>query len=107
MTAHPPRCADPLNPPVPPRAFVHRLRESWVVDSSRLAVDIGAARMALRRTADGGGPADCRVSADPVALLLVAYGRTSQWKPVLTGKLVAWGRKPWLGRRFVRFLVVP
>ena len=54
-----------------------------------------------------GGPVDCHVSADPVALLLIAYGRRSQWVPILTGKLVAWGRKPWLGPRLVRYLVTP
>ena len=51
--------------------------------------------------------ADCHVSPDPVALLLVAYGRTSQWIPILTGKLVAWGRKPWLGPRLTGYLVTP
>jgi uncharacterized protein (TIGR03083 family) len=50
---------------------------------------------------------DCHVSAEPVALLLVAYGRRTQWIPVLTGKLVAWGRKPWLGLRLVKYLVTP
>ena len=45
-------------------------------------------------------PVDCYLSADPVAYLLVAYGRRSQWPAILTGKLVAWGRKPWLGMRF-------
>ena len=50
---------------------------------------------------------DCHVSADPVALLLVAYGRTSQWGPILTGKLVAWGRKPRLGPKLVSYLVAP
>jgi uncharacterized protein (TIGR03083 family) len=54
-----------------------------------------------------GAAADCHVSADPVDLLLVAYGRKSQWGPVLTGKLVAWGRKPWLGPRLVSYLVAP
>jgi hypothetical protein len=50
---------------------------------------------------------DCHVSADPVALLLIAYGRRSQWVPILTGKLIAWGRQPWLGPRLVRYLVTP
>jgi uncharacterized protein (TIGR03083 family) len=50
---------------------------------------------------------DCHVSADPAALLLVAYGRRTQWIPVLSGKLVAWGRKPWLGLRLVKYLVTP
>jgi uncharacterized protein (TIGR03083 family) len=50
---------------------------------------------------------DCHVSADPVALLLIAYGRRSQWVPILTGKLIAWSRQPWLGPRLVRYLVTP
>ena len=53
------------------------------------------------------GPVDCHVSADPVALLLVSYGRRSQWVPVLTGKPLAWGRKPWLGLRLTSYLVTP
>jgi uncharacterized protein (TIGR03083 family) len=52
-------------------------------------------------------PVDCHVSADPVALLLTAYGRRSQWGAICTGKLFAWGRKPWLGPRLVRYLVTP
>ena len=43
------------------------------------------------------GKIDCRISADPVSYLLVGYGRVGQWGPVLTGKIVAYGRKPWLG----------
>ena len=37
------------------------------------------------------GPVDCHVSAEPVALLLVSYGRRSQWGPALTGKLLGVG----------------
>lgn len=47
-----------------------------------------------------GSRADCRISADPSAFLLMAYGRGSLWTPVLTGKVVALGRKPWLGLKF-------
>ncbi|MGI8983265.1 MAG: maleylpyruvate isomerase N-terminal domain-containing protein [Acidimicrobiales bacterium] len=43
---------------------------------------------------------DCHISADPAALLLVAWNRQSQWSAIARGKLVAWGRKPWLGPRF-------
>jgi uncharacterized protein (TIGR03083 family) len=43
---------------------------------------------------------DCRISADPVEYLMVGYGRKGQWGPILTGKIVAWGRKPWLGVKF-------
>lgn len=42
---------------------------------------------------------DCHISADAVAFLLVAYARQSQWEAIAKGKLVAWGRKPWLGPR--------
>lgn len=62
---------------------------------------------ALTIAAGAPAAADCHVSAEPVALLLVAYGRCSQWVPIVTGKLVAWGRKPWLGPRLVRYLVTP
>jgi hypothetical protein len=40
---------------------------------------------------------DCHISADPVAFLLVVWNRQSQWPAIATGKLMAWGRKPWLG----------
>ena len=43
---------------------------------------------------------DCHLSGDPVDLLLVGYGRRSQWGPILRGRLRAWGRKPWLGLRW-------
>lgn len=42
---------------------------------------------------------DCHLSADPVAFLAVAYGRQGQWSAIAKGKLMAWGRKPWLGLR--------
>ena len=40
------------------------------------------------------------VSADPATFLLVVYKRRSQWPGILTGKLVAWGRRPWLALSF-------
>lgn len=40
---------------------------------------------------------DCHISADPVALLNVIWRRQNQWPAIATGKLMAWGRKPWLG----------
>lgn len=43
---------------------------------------------------------DCHISADPAAFLLVVWSRLSQWKPIARGRLLAWGRKPWLGPRF-------
>lgn len=43
------------------------------------------------------GPIDCYLSGDPLTLLLVLYGRRAPWGPALTGKALAWGRKPWRG----------
>jgi hypothetical protein len=43
------------------------------------------------------GPVDCHLSVDPDAFLQVAWARTTQWPPILKGKLFAYGRKPWLG----------
>ncbi|MGH3848136.1 MAG: hypothetical protein ACRDRT_00220, partial [Pseudonocardiaceae bacterium] len=70
---------------------------------------------AFVRVADGvltvepgrGLDADCHISADPVAFLLVGYGRRGQWGPIATGKLLAWGRKPWLGPRFAALVRNP
>ncbi|HEX2049140.1 MAG TPA: maleylpyruvate isomerase family mycothiol-dependent enzyme [Actinomycetota bacterium] len=47
----------------------------------------------------GARRASCTISAEPVAMLLVSYGRSGPVKPALTGKVVVWGRKPWLGVR--------
>jgi len=48
----------------------------------------------LRVGAADGRTADAHVSADPAALLLVLLGRQRIWRPLLTGKGVAWGRRP-------------
>jgi uncharacterized protein (TIGR03083 family) len=49
--------------------------------------------------------ADCRILADPLAFLLTGADRESQWKALLTGKLLAFGRKPWLALRFKKLFV--
>jgi hypothetical protein len=43
---------------------------------------------------------DCHISADPVAFLMVVWSRQNQWTAITRGKLLVWGRKPWLGPRF-------
>ncbi len=50
---------------------------------------------------------DVTVLADPATFLLVAYGRASQWPAMATGKLLAWGRRPWLAVRLTSYLVRP
>lgn len=61
----------------------------------RFAVDDGTA---VVTPADG--RADCRITADPVAFVLMGYGRVGQWGQVLRGRIVAGGRKPWLASKF-------
>jgi uncharacterized protein (TIGR03083 family) len=41
-----------------------------------------------------GERADCVITADPVAFLLLGYGRITQWPPIVRGRLRAGGRKP-------------
>jgi putative sterol carrier protein len=47
------------------------------------------------------------ISADPVAFLEVGYGRANPLVAALTGKLVAKGRKPWLGLAFGKLFAAP
>lgn len=71
----------------------------------QFAVDHGRATAG---PADGAaGAADCVITADPVAFLLVGYGRTGQWGQILRGKIRAGGRKPWLAMRFGSLLISP
>lgn len=50
---------------------------------------------------------DCHISADPVAMVLVAWRRRSQWPAIARGELIAWGRKPWLATRFQKMMRNP
>jgi uncharacterized damage-inducible protein DinB len=50
---------------------------------------------------------DCHISAEPVALFLVAMGMKKQWGSIATGKLTTWGTKPWLALQFVGFFALP
>jgi putative sterol carrier protein len=68
----------------------------------RMAVDDGTAVVTA-----GGERADCVITADPVAFLLLSYGRIPQWSPVLRGQLRPSGRKPWLAMRFGTLLDSP
>jgi hypothetical protein len=48
---------------------------------------------------DAAGRVDCHLGVDPVAFLLTTIGALPQWRAVLTGKMLAWGRRPWLAAR--------
>ncbi|HEY6424750.1 MAG TPA: SCP2 sterol-binding domain-containing protein [Pseudonocardiaceae bacterium] len=86
-----------------PRAMLHPekaagLRATYDVrirggDSFHFILDDGE----LRIVEPSSRRVDCHISADPVAFLKVVWNRQSQWPAIATGKLMAWGRKPWLG----------
>lgn len=68
----------------------------------RLAVDRGVA------TVTGAGDrSDCVITADPVAFMLLGFGRISQWSPILRGKIRAGGRNPWLALKFAMLISNP
>jgi uncharacterized protein (TIGR03083 family) len=68
----------------------------------RVVIDDGAARVT-----PAGERVDCVISADPAAFLLVGYGRLSQVGQVLRGRILASGRKPWLGLAFGQLITGP
>jgi uncharacterized protein (TIGR03083 family) len=70
--------------------------------SYRMAVDDGTAVVTA-----AGEKADCVITADPVAFLLLGYGRISQLSPVLRGQLRPGGLKPWLAMKFGTLLSSP
>lgn len=61
-----------------------------------LAFDDGT----LRVFPPGGQGVDCRLSLDPAAYLLLSFARIGSLRPMLQGKLWAWGRRPWLAASF-------
>ncbi|MBI0294309.1 maleylpyruvate isomerase family mycothiol-dependent enzyme, partial [Streptomyces sp. PRKS01-29] len=46
------------------------------------------------------GRPDCTILTEPVAFLLMALGRLGPWSAVARGRVLTWGRKPWLAPRF-------
>jgi uncharacterized protein (TIGR03083 family) len=71
----------------------------------RFVVRLTGGRVTVEESA--GQAVDCRVAADPLTLLLVAYGRISQWRAITRGRLFAWGRRPWLGPRLPGLFFTP
>ncbi|MCB5168861.1 maleylpyruvate isomerase N-terminal domain-containing protein [Streptomyces bambusae] len=72
----------------------------------RLAVDVADRTMTVTRDAPP-RRYDCRITATPVAFLLVSYGRTPPWKAIARGQMRAGGRKPWLAARFGQLISAP
>lgn len=70
--------------------------------SVRMVFDESGARLD-----DAPGPPDCRMSLDPVAFLLMFFGRRGLPGTVARGGVLVWGRKPWLGVRLQSALPTP
>lgn len=51
--------------------------------------------------------ADVRISADPVAMMLVGYGRIGQSGQIMRARMVAWGRRPAAALRLRKLLRNP
>lgn len=94
----------------------------WVVDRSAAAghsacYDLrlrGGARFAatftdgtLAVTADVPRRPDCTILAEPVTFLLLALGRRTSMGALTRGKILAWGRKPWLAPGFPALFTAP
>ena len=103
----------PLIAALPPTAFVNqqqagsfrarielRLRGGrrtvMVFDRGSLTLDTGRTRHV-----------DAHISADPPTLILVLIGREAIWKPLLTGKLTAWGPRSWKLARMLTVMSPP
>ncbi|MET9246756.1 maleylpyruvate isomerase N-terminal domain-containing protein [Nonomuraea sp. NPDC003709] len=64
-------------------------------------------RGSLTLDARGARDVDAHLSADPAALMLVFIGRQGIGKPLVEGKLVAWGRRPWKLARMLTAISPP
>lgn len=60
-----------------------------------IAVTVADGQITVEREPVG-GKTDCHISLDPVAFLLTASGRASHNKAIAAGKMIPYGRKPWL-----------
>lgn len=103
----------PIVAQLPPRAMVDQDRAAGVRATYEVHLK-GAGRAlfvfddgAVTLEEPGGRRVDCHILADPVAMLNVMYARQSQWKAIAKGRLLAWGRKPWLGPKLRLYMRNP
>ncbi|MEU8588974.1 maleylpyruvate isomerase family mycothiol-dependent enzyme [Streptomyces sp. NPDC048664] len=50
---------------------------------------------------------DCTLLTEPVTFFLIALGRANPWRAIAAGRVLAWGRKPWLAPRFPGLFTAP
>ncbi len=99
-----------------------RIAMPWVVDA-RAAAGHGACYRLRVRGLDGfavtftDGAAvvsqapprrpDCTILTEPVAFFLIALGRCTATEALVRGKVLAWGRRPWLAASFPGLFAAP
>ncbi|MER5498562.1 maleylpyruvate isomerase N-terminal domain-containing protein [Streptomyces sp. NPDC002561] len=72
----------------------------------RLAVVVEDGAMTVTRDAPPRAY-DCRITAAPVAFLLVSFRRTPIWRAIASGRMLAGGRRPWLAMRLGELVATP
>ena len=103
----------PLIAALPPSAFLNHEKAGSFRARLELRLRGGQGvvmvfdRGSLTLDAPDAGHIDAHISADPAALMLVFIGRQGIWKPLLEGKLVAWGRRPWKLARMLTVISPP
>lgn len=96
-----------------PRALVNQEQARGLRATYELRVRGGGRHVfvfedgALTVEAPSSRPIDCFISADPVAFLLVAWGRQNQATAIVKRQLVVSGPQAWLGLRFRSLLRNP
>lgn len=55
----------------------------------------------------GAARPDIKIRIDPVTWVLVTYGRLNPLRAVLSGRMIGYGRKPWLGLKLTRAFDAP
>ena len=91
----------PLISALPPTAFMNQDRAGSFRARIELRLRGGGRTLlvfddgSLTLEAGGARDVDARISADPAAFMLAFIGRQEIWRPILGGKLAAWGPRPW------------
>ncbi|WWM27571.1 hypothetical protein QBW33_28165 [Streptomyces sp. B21-104] len=81
-----------------------------LAQANELMADVAAGRP--RRHGDGtpegiAAANEQALSIEPVTFLLMALGRCSPTGAMARGRVLAWGRRPWLGPRFPEYFTAP
>jgi uncharacterized protein (TIGR03083 family) len=87
-------------------ADVHAAVRLHVRGGVTIGVDVDGARVETCRD-PAPGRTDCHISVDPVALVLVATGRSSQLRQIAAGRMFSYGRRPMLGPTIARLFSHP